>query len=299
MKRLFIWALSLLLAAAPVSAQMMSTGIGGGGFGGAAGASFSGPCDAVSGAKVFLGFVSCSAAYASALSPAADICDEAARTTCTTINFLATGYWDAATAAASASCATACVVSKFYDSSGNGNDAPVDAGHYGKITFNSLGSCSAIGNSTVIGTTSPGYKTAAITTINQPWSMAGIVKRVTNTTNERYLIGSSSGGGAALGFSNTPGLGNFYASAPVTQTATDNAWHALIGIGNGASGSMSVDGSTQGGNAGTQTISNIYFATDAFGSNLNGSQGVAAGIWPSSVSVSTLNANLHSLCGGF
>lgn len=37
MKRLFIWALGLLLAAAPASAQMMATGIGGGGFGASAG----------------------------------------------------------------------------------------------------------------------------------------------------------------------------------------------------------------------------------------------------------------------
>lgn len=40
MKRLLAWALSLLLAVAPASAQMMATGIGGGGFGGASAAPF-------------------------------------------------------------------------------------------------------------------------------------------------------------------------------------------------------------------------------------------------------------------
>ena len=51
--------------------------------------------------------------------------------TCTstaTIKFLATGYWDAVTAAVSTACSVACKVSKFYDSSGNANNAPVSLG---------------------------------------------------------------------------------------------------------------------------------------------------------------------------
>lgn len=263
------------------------------------GATYSGPCDAIAGATAFIGFLSCSASFASAHNPAVDIADQSTHLVTATINFLSSGYWDAATAAASSPCSVACVATKFYDSSGNSNDFPVDAGKYGLITFNALNTCSAVGLSgTYAG--SPTYRSSLFTSVNQPLSMVAIANRTGNVTTKQYVLGGEDGGGSAIGFSNSANTADFYDSSEITLgSVADNSWHALVGIGNGASGSISADGSTNAANAGTQAVSRLKFGADNFGSNLSAGLLIAGGMWPSSVNISTMNTNLHSLCGGF
>lgn len=287
-----------LLAPVPASAQMTMSGVGGG-FGAAAGGAFSGPCDAVAGATVFYGFVSCSAAYATAHSAAADVCDMATCTTVVTINFLSTGYWDAATAAASAACTTACVVKQFYDSSGNAHTIPANSGQYGQVVFNVLGSCSGLTH-TATYTTGPDYR-VAITSVPTPYSFVGLTTRhSTAVTTQQYIIGSSSGGGAGLGFAGAANTAQVYASSTLSlSSVSDATFHAMVAINLGtASSTLNVDGTASTGNMGTQAIASIEYGSDPFGSFMQG-YAVAAGLWPSAVTASTMNTNIHSLCGGF
>lgn len=268
-----------------------------------ASASFSGPCDAVgSSATVFVGFVSCSAAYATAHSPAADICDQLTCTTTATINFLSTGYWDSATAAASPACAVACVVSKFYDSSGNANNAPASSSvSNALITFNALGTCSAVGKGTVgAGNSAPFYETSAFTSVAQPLTFAAIGKRTGSFATQQFIVGGSTGGGSGFGFDGVANQLSFYDSGTITLSGqTDNVWYAMAALGNGASSSINANGSSNTGNAGTQAVAQFTFMSDAFSNNLVAGLAVAGGIWPSAINVSTLTTKLRSLCGGF
>ncbi len=265
----------------------------------AGGATFSGPCDATAGATLFFGFVSCSAAYATAHSAAADVCDLATCTTTVTINFLSTGYWDAATASASSACATACVVKQFYDSTGNGHTIPVNAGSYGKIVFNVLGSCSGLTH-TASYSTGPQYR-VAITSVATPYSLMALTSRnSTAVTTQQYAVGSSSSGGAGLGFTGTANTAGVYASSNLSLgSVSDAAFHAMIAINLGtASSTLNVDGVAATGNMGSLAIASVDFGSDPFGSFTQGYV-VAGGLWPSAVTASTMNTNLHSLCGGF
>ena len=160
------------------AAKAPTSGGGGGGY--------SGPCDAATisgGCTSAVGFLSGTAAYSTALSPAVDICDTATCTTTATINFLATGYWDAATAAASAPCTVACSPSKFYDSTGNGNALPVNGTAYGQISFNVLGSCSGLIRTVISGpsVSNPYYLSSTFTTLTQPYSLITLAERIGNT----------------------------------------------------------------------------------------------------------------------
>jgi len=65
--------------------------------------------------------MACTNAYAASNGAAAIVCDTATFATCTTINFLTNGNFDAATAAASASCSVACVVKQLFAQLGTGS----------------------------------------------------------------------------------------------------------------------------------------------------------------------------------
>lgn len=256
----------------------------------ASAASYVGPCD-VSACTAAYGFFSGTAAYATAHSPAIDLCDVASCSVLVTINYLSTGYWDAATAAASASCAVSCWVTKFYDSSGHGADAPVTGGTRAVVAFNSLGSCSA-----AVSSSGGIYLSSTFTSVPSPWSLVGVGERTGSFTSEGYVVGAV--GAASLGFSNAVNTARFDGGSGLTLSVTDSAYHAFVGL-SGASGSLNVDSLTPTtGNAGTNSLTAVELMSDSFGNRLIGNL-VFGALMPSSVTPSTMNANLHAKCGGW
>jgi len=208
------------------------------------GGGYSGPCDTIPGATAFFGFLSCSAAYATAHNPAADICDVNTCTLTTTIN-----------------------------------------------------SCSGLSKLAV----GPArYETATLSTVNQPYSFVVAAERTGSVTTQQYAIGAGAGGGVGLGWTGTANTATFYASGSLTLgSVADSSFHALIGVGNGASSTLNADGSSTNGNAGTSNFTVITYGTDNFGDDFLAGYIVAGGVWPSAINVSTMNSKLHSLCGGF
>lgn len=299
MLRRLLLCVALALFPALASAQITPPGFPPGTFNsrapidatGGAPPSFTGPCD-ISACTGAYGFIAGTAAYASAHSPAVDICDTATCGTTVTINFLSTGLWDAATAAANAVCLVSCSAKNFYDSTGNAHPAPFSTGTMPVIAFGSLGTCSAAvsaGLST--------FKTAAFTSV-PTWSMVGIAERTGALTTEQYFIGSTTG--TALGWFTAANQGHAYAGAGSGSISgvTDSAYHAFVFV-SGTSGSLNIDSLTPTtiNTAGT-AVADLFLMTDSFGQRING-RFVFAAMMPSAITPSTMNTNLHSQCGGF
>lgn len=301
MLRRLLLCVALALFPALASAQITPPGFPPGTFNsrapidaaGGAPPSFTGPCD-ISACTGAYGFIAGTAAYASAHSPAVDICDTATCGTTVTINFLSTGLWDAATAAANAVCSVSCSATNFYDSTGNLHPAPFTTGTRPTIAFGNLGTCSAAIAIVTGGT----FKTAAFTSV-PTWSMVGIAERTTSLTTEQYFIGSTTG--TALGWFTAATQGHAYAgaaSATVTGV-TDSAYHAFVFV-SGTSGSLNIDSLTPTTiNTGGTAVADLFIMADSFGNRQLSGRFIFAAMMPSAVTASTMNTNLHSQCGGF
>ena len=101
---------------------------------------YTGPGDVVSGATEYWGLRAYNAAYATGSNPAAVICDTATFAVCTTINILSNGKFDSATAAASSSCAVACVFKTFIGQIGGNNATCASAATCATVNFNCINS---------------------------------------------------------------------------------------------------------------------------------------------------------------
>jgi hypothetical protein len=77
--------------------------------------------------------------------------------------------------------------------------------------------------------------------VAQPWTVDTVAKRTGDYTTEQHFFGAS---GCAVGYKNTADSVFMYAGSAVSATATDNVWHSLTFVGNGASGKFFVDGSS-------------------------------------------------------
>ena len=213
--------------------------------------SYTGPGDVVSGALGAWGLRSYNAAYATGSNPAADICDVATGLVCTTINFLSNGSFDVATAAASSPCAVACNVSKLYDSTGNARHATQTTNSSRPtLTFNCINTSlpcltNAAGQGLAVDT--------GIGTIAQPWTIVAVCNRTGSVTNFSNCYGEGSGHGILnVNSANTIAA---YGGTIFNTTASDNAFHSLIGVGNSTSSIMNVDnGTTSTGNGGTNSL---------------------------------------------
>lgn len=268
------------------------------------GATYQGPGDVQSGAVGFWGFRAYNAAYGAA--KAAKICDAATGLTCSDVNFLSNGYFDAATAAGLTQCSISCNVQTLYDSTGNGNDlAQSTNGNRPLLVFNALNTyaCASFTASATM------YLTKASMSASLPISVISVAKRTANFTTLQYILGlqNTSPNNFGLSFrasANTVGYANSGTAVTVGSTA-DSSFHALQGIGTSTTQYIYADGSTNnsanGGVALNSTV-NIGLTTSAV-APLDGIV-CEAGIWGSTDFVAnskttSLNSNMHAAYGSW
>lgn len=271
---------------------------------------YTGPGDIASGATGYWGLRSYTAAYAAGNGKAVNI-RRISDSTATDITVLANGSLDVATAATFCA-ATTCFVTKAYDQTGNGHDmAQATAAQQPQLLFNCLATqpCMyfspidpfASDFSSEFGPTGSGpswLETTLSAPLAQPFTVSSEAERVSTTTENDILGGFGAGNGVTLGFNASANTVFQYAgSALVTATATDAAPHALQFVVNGASSSLSVDGTITGSLApGANALQvRVSIGADAFdGSNyLQGYVG-EVGLWPSALSTGvqgTLSTN--------
>lgn len=144
--------------------------------------------------------------------------------------------------------ATTCFVAKWYDQSGNGNDAvQATAANQPQLVL----AATPNGKPALQGSGSQFLATSAIFGQSQPLSLVASAKRTGSFTTTQNVM--------SLGFAN----GNFgfnssanqafigFGVGTVAASEADSSFHALIGIANGASSSLNVDGAITTGTAGS------------------------------------------------
>lgn len=244
------------------------------------------------------------AAYASGGSNACLVQRQSDNAQCTT-KFAASGFVDLMTAYCTSNTqtiaqfcnATTCRVMTAYDQTGNARDAvQATFGSAPAYTLSSsptgtlpVMSCSA----TLV------IQTSSTFTVAQPLNFSAVIEVTTGGTTGG-IIGGAAGGNALLqsgASANTVGVSG---GVILSASATDNAWHAVQGLANGASGAINADGSDTTGNTSTTGISatNIRLCR-ATGGQLTGFI-AEAGFWNSATSSAnrnSINANQHGSTG--
>lgn len=268
---------------------------------GGSGSTYNGPGDVYGSAYAWFSCSrSYSAAYASGSNGACDLVDSATGLTTFTMNILSTGFADAAGAAASTACAVACKVTKAYDQTGNGRhvtQATLSA--MPVLTFNIINSlpvmnCGTGGTAVVLGSVN--------ITVTQAYTVSTVFYGLSGIAG-----GTAFGTSSAVGIGDTGTLnqGVFAATTSQTFTATNATWHAVQGLGSGASGAYNVDGAdTAGVNAGSSNISGepLRICRGAVGSGANQLGGYVAegGLWNATSNATqrgSLYTNQHGVSG--
>ena len=271
----------------------------------AAPSSYTGPGDINSGALVFY---SCgrayNAAYATALSAACDVVDTATGLTSCTLHFLSTGYVNTTQCNATA-CAVACSISKFYDQSGNANDATqATLAKMAGLTFSALNGlpCGAGIGSAGTGGGNLTYTSANTITQAQPYTSTAVAERTGSfTTLQRIIISDTTGGRIFFAGSANTISGN--SGASVSLTAADNSPHAMLLVSNSSNPLFAIDSS---GNTSTSTNGTNAMSSNEFVMN-NGSAPILSGyfceggVWPADLgsSYTTMLANMRSATVGW
>lgn len=249
MKRVILALLLCLGLAQSASAQLMLLGVGPGGAA-SGGGGFTGLIDVVSGPKALYSLRAGSAAIAAAGTQKLVNIERASDThSCDVLVAAGGGMGNTANCgtggdngqSASSFCnATTCVVSTWYDQSGNGYNATSAGANRPTLTFSCLGSlpCLAFSGSTI-------YMNVSATTTNQALSFSAVAQRTGNFTTQNDILTGSTGfffnnaaNQAGVYFGSTGGLGS--------MSVSDNAWHAMeLGV---TAGTMTynADGSSTG-----------------------------------------------------
>ncbi len=142
------------------------------------------------------------------------------------------------------------------------------------------------------------------TAIAAPNSFASTVIRTSAFTTAGSWFGVSGNFGDSLSLNYDAAVNQvqLYGGATVTKSGiADNAWHAIQNVLNGASSSISADGSTTTGSAGTAFMTrDLLLCNDGFGILLNGRIAEVAGwgiIAFAAGDITALNANQHAYWG--
>lgn len=269
--------------------------------------SYQGPGDAVAGV---VSFGSCAraftAAYAASNGSACDLVDSAAPTTVICpLKFLTTGFVDLASASCTGGvtpavkCAAAtggvCNISKIYDQAGGlaSGWVNVTASTQLKLTFSSLN-----GLPGMTGTNAAASNALSTSTISQaaPYSVIAVYVRTALVANAAVVTFN------ANGFQMTTATANLatYKGASgniVTVAATDSVYHAVQGVQNGASSSISADGATNTGAVTNNAISGTSIIARAPSTaSLDGTI-MEVGLWAGTISTSAMNSNQHGTNG--
>jgi hypothetical protein len=145
---------------------------------------------------------------------------------------------------------------------------------------------------------------ASFPAVNQPLSFSSVAIRTSGST-DAGTIAASSGNDPEMIFRTANLVAVFAGGTAATQTQTDNVWHALHGVFNGASSLMNVDGSSgtpQINNQGMQATDSLRYGRDSFqpsGNFLIGSVN-EGGVWPvafTGANMTSFSTNMHSYWG--
>lgn len=263
---------------------------------GGGGGGFSGPGDTIASATAFY---SCARAYTAAYATAngnmCDIADAATGTTSTcTMKAKSTGFADltsnlcaGGTQTVSAFCTsvTSCVVKNMYDQTAGAqctapttscNVVTATLSQMPALAFSALNGLPCL---TMVAGSSLTTATPLNTIATQPYT-AAVASKETTTGSNPNIFGT--GGGNPGNFYLTGGgsVGIFAGTGTVSRAATDNAYHGLNFIGNGASSAAVVDGTATTGNAGTTAWgTGGNHITVGGGTSMIGSI-CEAGLWP-------------------
>lgn len=259
----------------------------------ATGPSYSaGPGDIVTGALAWWGCRGYNSAYATGSNPAMDVVDAATGLTQTTINIKADGSLDNATILA---LGYAVVVKKLYDQTGNGNHlTQATLANMPALTQSAVGALPAM-------TFSSHRLTRASISQAQPYSISAVTKRTTASAWNAILVVDNDLAG--LFFKPSGGEIALNAQSVLTKSGvTENTWHALNAVANGASSTIDADGSSTTGNAGAIAIAGAHTMT--LGSDTSNESLIGliaeAGLWPSGFSganITSMSANQHAYWG--
>ncbi len=205
---------------------------------------YTGPGDIVSGAWGWYGLRAYNAAYATGSNKGVKLY-RTSDTTQQDINILSTGAVDSSSASTFCN-ATTCYASVWYDQSGNGRDLSWDGNPADGDTIVFTGCTSGSLPCLVNGGAG---RLGAVVNPNfaQPVSYQAVAIRTGNTGTVQTIISTidnATGCGVAtfMGFS-TANLVRNGSGPNITAAATDSVWHILSGTINGASTSLTVDGS--------------------------------------------------------
>lgn len=267
---------ALLLSAASAAAagipQLMGVGAPPG-----INASYTGPGDIVSGASAWYGLRAYSAAVAATGTQKAVNIRRASDNATSNIVILTTGALDVATATTFCT-ATTCFVTKWYDQSGNTNDAAqATAGNQPQLLLGST-----IGTRPALFFNASHWLLSGSLVVAVPYSVSVVAERTGVFTTAQKIV-SVGGNQYAVEFSATA---NNAVIAPsiVNVAATDSIAHALQSVfGSGTNASvLNVDGTEA-----TSTITAQTTASLGIGANFSGNAGNPitgyigeAGFWP-------------------
>jgi hypothetical protein len=258
-----------------------------------------GPGDVVSGATAWASPARAyNAAYATGSNPCMDLVDQAGANPIT-INILSTGFVDVTSINnwVTAHSVSTILVTKLYDQTGNGR-------HFTQAT---LGNMPPLGMSAINGL--PGLLTANATvsllvspnvTVAQPFTLSAVGKRTAVAASSVTLIGAAASS-VALGWLNAANEPIFSAGSTLNGVGADGSFHALQGVGNGASSVLTTDGTDVTGVAGANTFSaEAIRLVRGGGFTTPDGYTMEAGLWPigfNGTQRTNMNANQHGTNG--
>lgn len=265
---------------------------------------FQGPGDIVSGA---VGWYSCARAYSAAFAAGAgaicDVVDSATGLASCTLKTGINGFADLTsnvcvgnTVSVTTFCTitnVACKVTKAYDQSGTGNPVvQATLAAMPTFTLNALNSLpcmtfvSASSQQLTIGTTVP----------SQPFTLSTVAKRTGGTSS---FAGAITGNANGIGWLNSTNTMILFAGSSGSFSASDNTFHAVQGVFNGASSVGYVDGSSNTVNPGAGGMVASIKLGNLNGSFLDG-QVCEGGAWSGAWNVTqygNVNTNQHGANG--
>lgn len=255
-----------------------------------------GPGDVVPGATVYYAMRAYNAAYATAHGNLVMLCGPS-DATCETETAATNGSLALGTFGATCNLTTIiCTVKEWYDQIGSNN--AIQATIANRSTFNpSLGPHSTPG-AVFASASSQSYTSSATITQAQPLTLVAFGER-TSVAQMSIFSNATASLNFTFGWNSTANTARAgYGSGSITQTATDSATHSFIGVPNGASSSISIDGSTVTGNAGTNGFSAVTAciggeSTSCASHFLNGDF-FEGGMWPfafNSTQIANANSN--------
>lgn len=156
-----------------------------------------------------------------------------------------------------------CTIKTWYDRTGGGNNQSI----YSIFTRAQLiVSCiNSLPCARFVGASSNSYQ-AVSSTLSQPYEMVFVGARTANFTTAQSIM--AYGSNVLFGYAGSSNNALLYAGSSLTTAggATDNTWHRIQGVANGASSVLQVDATSNTVSPGTNgTSSPVTIGTDGFG----------------------------------